>query len=113
MSVRGQMAGVLVGVLAVAGCGGDDAKTTAAAGEGQDPGAAVFVANGCGSCHTYAQAGSSGQVGPELDRFGADDADAVRAAILSPPPESHMPGDFAKRIEPADLDALVGFIAAD
>ena len=114
MSVRGQMAAVLVGVLAVAGCGGgDDATTTAATGEGQDPGAAVFLANGCGSCHTYARAGSSGHVGPELDHFGPGDADAVRAAIVSPPAGTIMPEDFGTRIEPADLDALVEFIASD
>jgi mono/diheme cytochrome c family protein len=38
------------------------------AGEG-DPakGKTIFAAQGCGSCHTLADAGSSGNVGPNLD----------------------------------------------
>ena len=51
-------------------------------------------------------------VGPPLDRFGPDDAGAVRAAIISPPAGTIMPEDFGTRIEPADLDALVEFIAS-
>ena len=30
-------------------------------------GKAVFASAGCGSCHTYSKAGSSGDVGPNLD----------------------------------------------
>ena len=44
--------------------------TTSAEGEGQgDPakGKEVFASAGCGSCHTLADAGSSGTVGPNLD----------------------------------------------
>ena len=36
---------------------------------GADPGKAVFDNNGCGSCHTYAPAGSNGKVGPDLDKL--------------------------------------------
>jgi mono/diheme cytochrome c family protein len=62
------------GVLA-AGCGGDDdgsdsADTTATTG-GETGDAAngeqVFVAAGCGGCHTLSEAGSSGSIGPNLD----------------------------------------------
>ncbi len=44
------------------------AETTPATGEG-DPAAGkdVFVSAGCESCHTLADAGSSGSVGPNLD----------------------------------------------
>jgi len=31
-------------------------------------GKALFVSNGCGSCHTLAAAGSNGAVGPNLDQ---------------------------------------------
>ena len=31
------------------------------------PGGQVFANNGCGSCHTFAAAGSHGAVGPNLD----------------------------------------------
>lgn len=79
----------LVLAVALAGCGGDDddagddaappaaetdAQTDTAAepgnGEETEPaGRQVFVAN-CGSCHTLADAGTSGTVGPELDGHG-------------------------------------------
>src|SRR5258708_9978629 len=35
-------------------------------------GKALFVANGCGGCHTYTPAGSTGKVGPDLDNLAAD-----------------------------------------
>jgi cytochrome c553 len=41
--------------------GGGEAKRDATAGK------AVFASAGCGSCHTLSDAGSSGNVGPNLD----------------------------------------------
>lgn len=32
----------------------------------------IFAANGCGGCHTYGPAGTSGAVGPNLDNLAAD-----------------------------------------
>jgi mono/diheme cytochrome c family protein len=48
--------------------GGEMTTGEEEAGEG-DPakGKAIFAAQGCGSCHTLADAGSSGSVGPNLD----------------------------------------------
>jgi mono/diheme cytochrome c family protein len=76
----------LVLALAVVACGGDDeaggtetttteettteeTTTEAGAAEGRE----VFVAN-CGSCHTLSDAGTSGQIGPNLDSIGLDEA---------------------------------------
>jgi mono/diheme cytochrome c family protein len=76
----------LVLAFPVAGCGGGDDDDTAAenvetgatdteattaeeeAGEG-DPanGKTIFAAQACGSCHTMADAGTSGTIGPNLD----------------------------------------------
>jgi cytochrome c oxidase subunit I len=65
--------------LAVAGCGGDDegsgteepppATTQTTGGEAGDAanGEQVFASAGCGSCHAFSAAGSSGAVGPDLD----------------------------------------------
>jgi mono/diheme cytochrome c family protein len=79
------LAALAVAVLAAA-CGNKEIRDTApeevvgsvpgetsappaeGGGEG-DPaaGAEVFVSAGCGSCHTLADAGSSGTIGPNLD----------------------------------------------
>lgn len=64
--------------LPLAGCGGDDEETGAeettptatetTGGEGDATrGEEVFASAGCGSCHTFEPAGSSGTVGPSLD----------------------------------------------
>jgi mono/diheme cytochrome c family protein len=72
---------LLVGALALlgAGCGGDEdsgteeppATTTTTGGEGGDAanGAQVFASAGCGGCHTFAAANSTGSVGPDLDEI--------------------------------------------
>jgi mono/diheme cytochrome c family protein len=82
--------GSLVAMLALvgAGCGGSDddssappatttetttttggGETTTGGGETGDAtnGKAVFASAGCGSCHTFSEANSSGTVGPNLD----------------------------------------------
>jgi mono/diheme cytochrome c family protein len=80
---RSTIALVLVaGSLALvgAGCGGDDdsdsaeppaATTTEDGGAGGTGDAAngeeVFASAGCGGCHTFEAAGSTGSVGPNLD----------------------------------------------
>ena len=64
--------------LAVAGCGGGGGSGTTEASpsgtstiEGGSVDAAagkeVFASAGCGGCHTFSAAGSSGSVGPNLD----------------------------------------------
>jgi mono/diheme cytochrome c family protein len=88
-------------------------------------GKAVFVANGCGSCHTYTPAGSSGKVGPDLDKL-ADYAKTANqpldqytaGAITSPPPayvppgypKNVMPTTYATTIKPQQLADLVAFL---
>jgi sulfite dehydrogenase len=61
--------------IAAAGCegGGDDgtsegSTTTSTTGSGDAAaGKEVFASAGCGGCHTFSAAGSSGSVGPNLD----------------------------------------------
>ena len=81
----------LTAVLAVtfAGCGGSETaspepetiegenpaatQTQQQASEGNaEEGKKIFAANGCGSCHTLEDAGSSGTVGPNLDEAKPD-----------------------------------------
>ena len=80
--------------LAVAGCGGDDegsnteeqppATTQTTGGQTGDAanGEQVFASAGCGGCHTFSAAGSSGAVGPDLDE-AAPSFDAVVAQVTN------------------------------
>jgi mono/diheme cytochrome c family protein len=79
--------------LPAAGCGGDDNPSTAepspattqtTAGQAGDAanGKLVFESAGCGGCHTFAAAGSSGSVGPNLDD-AAPSYDAVITQVTN------------------------------
>jgi mono/diheme cytochrome c family protein len=80
----------------------------------------VWVAQGCGSCHTFEPAGSSAPIGPDLQQTlrGRDRSYVIRA-IVRPSAEAApgydpgmMPDDYARRIDPADLERLADFILA-
>ncbi|MCZ7590024.1 MAG: c-type cytochrome [Gaiella sp.] len=82
--------------LLLAGCGGDGesdattsappattAPTTEDAGEGDAAnGEQVFASAGCGGCHTFSAAGSTGSVGPNLDDVSPS-FDAVVAMVTN------------------------------
>ncbi|HEY6759041.1 MAG TPA: cytochrome c [Baekduia sp.] len=64
--------------LAVAGCGGggssststgSSSSTTSAKPTTAASGKQIFTTVGCANCHTLADAGSKGQVGPNLDNL--------------------------------------------
>jgi mono/diheme cytochrome c family protein len=98
--------------LLLAGCGGDDpAKPQTGAPTPEPAGLKVWVANGCGSCHTLAAAGSKGDIGPNLDSaLGGKDRAYVIDKIVNPPSDGMMPPDFGTRISDADLRALADFL---
>jgi mono/diheme cytochrome c family protein len=89
--MRTLCAGLAVLALLLAGCGGGDdesssqatstEQSTTAAGGGDEAASAagkqVFTSN-CGGCHTLADAGTSGQVGPDLDELKPDKATVQR-----------------------------------
>jgi mono/diheme cytochrome c family protein len=78
----------LVLVVAIPACGGEEEEQplpetvegtlpadTGAATEGDAAnGKKVFASAGCGGCHTFAAAGSTGTVGPNLDDAQPDEA---------------------------------------
>jgi cytochrome c oxidase subunit 2 len=80
---------------------------------------AVFGTAGCGACHTWKAAGSTGTIGPSLDglsskpnaeqfvRQSIEDPSAVIAAGYT----DQMPKDFKSKLSPEDLDVLVKALA--
>jgi mono/diheme cytochrome c family protein len=82
----------------------------------------VFASNGCGSCHTFEPAGSSGTTGPDLDELSdfAENAnqplaDFTRTSISNP--NEYVEEGFPEGIMPAydqlsedDLNNLVAFL---
>jgi mono/diheme cytochrome c family protein len=96
------------------------AETTTAEEPAGSPeaGQAVFEAQGCGSCHTFAPAGSSGTVGPNLDDvLAGQDAAPIRQSIVEPNAEiaqgfssNVMPQTYGDQLTPKQLDDLVAFL---
>lgn len=65
--------------------------TTTAEEPTPDPeaGKELFAANGCGGCHTFSAAGSSGTIGPNLDEPpGGNDPEYIRRSIVEPNAEA-------------------------
>lgn len=88
-------------------------------------GAQLFVSGkpdsgaiGCGSCHTMKAAGTTGTVGPNLDKeLTADPASATRESIVDPNKEiipgysaNVMPTNYGTALTKQELDALVNYV---
>jgi mono/diheme cytochrome c family protein len=74
-------------------------------GEDAD-GAAVFASAGCGGCHTFGPANSSGTVGPKLDGIDLSKdeiAQQVRNGGGGMPP-------FGDRLSDAEIDAVADYV---
>jgi mono/diheme cytochrome c family protein len=117
--------------LVAAGCGSEGAteprpqtvigtlqtETTVTKG---DPaaGKAVFDAQGCGSCHTFEPAGSTGNVGPNLsDALKDKDAAFIQQSIVDPNAEiasgfqpNIMPQTYGSSLSPKEIADLVAFL---
>lgn len=84
----------------------------------------VYAANGCGSCHAFEPAGSSGTTGPDLDKLpefaetaNKDLVEFTRESIEDPNayleegfPEGIMPS--YDQLEDKQLDDLVAFLTS-
>jgi mono/diheme cytochrome c family protein len=89
----------------------------AAAGDAA-AGKALFAAQGCGGCHAFGPAGSSGTVGPDLDTaLQGKDAAFIKESIVDPNKEiasgyqpNIMPGNFEQTLTPKQIDDLVAFL---
>ncbi len=102
---------------------------TQAASAAADPLAAgrqLFNNNGCNACHTLADAGAAGALGPKLDGFNAVAGSRVpgqsaeeythesivkpNAHVVEGFPANLMPQDYGLRIAKQDLDKLVSYL---
>jgi cytochrome c oxidase subunit 2 len=86
----------------------------------------VFTTAGCGGCHTFKAAGSTGTTGPDLDHLTADAAkygkgespdQYVRDSITDPGKvvvtgysNGIMPSTFGSSLTSAQIDALVTYL---
>ncbi len=94
-----------------------DVKAARAQG-GTAQGKELFTSAGCGGCHTLADAGTSGQVGPSLDQaLKGKDAAFVRQSIVDPNAviaqgyqPNVMPQDFGSTLSKAQIDGLVEYL---
>lgn len=115
-------AGAAMTIAAFAGAGArapeDPPARAALATSKADRGRQVFLEQGCGSCHAFGPAGTSGPIGPDLAlSLNGKSRDYVLESIVLPneaAADSYaiggMPDDYAERIAPEDLDPLVAFL---
>jgi mono/diheme cytochrome c family protein len=85
------------------------AKPVAGGGGGKQPtsGMDIFVAN-CGSCHTLADAGTSGTIGPNLDQLKPAFARVQKQVING---GAVMPA-FKGTLTPAQIKAVAKYVSS-
>ena len=69
-------------------------------------GTAVFEQAGCGSCHTFAPAGATGTIGPDLGATSLS-ADEIRAVVTNG--RGGMPA-FGDRLTDAEIEAVADYV---
>jgi cytochrome c oxidase subunit II len=76
-------------------------------------------ATACATCHTLADAGAKGEVGPDLDKvLKGKDAAFIKESILDPDKQvaagfqpGVMPSNFGDTLSPEQVDALVKYLS--
>ena len=72
----------------------------------EERGRELFVEN-CGSCHTLDAAGTTGQIGPNLDEAQLDEADVLRAIEIGGRGSGNMPQNLVSGKDAQDVAAFV------
>ncbi len=85
--------------------GGDSAVPPPSSAAG---GKTVFASAGCGSCHTLADAGAAGTVGPSLDAARPSRELVVERVTNG---QGAMPS-FRGQLSPVEIEAVAGYVAA-
>ena len=124
LSVAAGLVAAAVTFAVVTAVDGDDeregAGQAAAAPRAATPadGRQSFFQMGCGSCHRFADAGSTGTIGPDLDErlAGYDRASLVQTIVTLPGSGGGgftvMPDNFGERMTPRALNALAAYLLA-
>jgi mono/diheme cytochrome c family protein len=84
---------------------GGTTTTTSAAPDGK----AVFASAGCGGCHTLKAAGSSGNVGPNLDQLKPSKSTVAHQVEVG---GGAMPA-FKGQLSPAQIAAVAEFVSSN
>ena len=103
-----------------AGGGGGGAQPAGGGGAAPD-GKTIFTKTAspaCGSCHTLADAGTTGTIGPDLDKFlKGKDADFIQQSIEDPSayvekrfPDGVMPTNYKETLQPEEIKALTDYL---
>jgi cytochrome c oxidase subunit 2 len=79
----------------------------------------AFTSAGCSGCHTLAEDGASGTVGPNLDTMlKGQSQDEIRQSIVDPNakitsgyPANVMPPNFAQTLSKPQVDGLVAYLS--
>lgn len=82
------------------------------------PGAQIFANNGCGGCHTLAEAQAGGTTGPNLDEVLPGQSPAMVEKSIADPnaviargfPPNVMPADYEQTLTPKELEDLVQYL---
>jgi mono/diheme cytochrome c family protein len=82
--------------------------TTTTGGGGGEDGKAIFASAGCGSCHTLADAGTNGTIGPNLDEAKPSKELAVERVTNG---KSPMPS-FKDQLTKAQIDAVATYVSS-
>ena len=93
-----------------------------AEGASSESGAQIFTSIGCGSCHTLAAAGSTGEVGPNLNEFLAPDDDTAGVEVMIVAPNSEvaegyppnvMPESYGQTLAKSEVHELAEYLVAN
>ncbi|HWK27687.1 MAG TPA: cytochrome c oxidase subunit II [Solirubrobacter sp.] len=105
----------------LANVGKPAATPTGGGGGGETDGKAIFTSaqTNCGTCHTLADAGTKGTIGPDLDDVLADKDEAfIKESIVDPNKviadgyqSGVMPPNYGQTLQPAQIDALAKYLS--
>lgn len=102
-------AGVAAGLAVLGGVSfAQDAPKPAADSAALDKGRQIFTDYGCAQCHSLADAGATGHVGPSLDGNPSVTLDFVKDRVTNG--QGMMPS-FSSQLSPDEINAVAAYVA--